>query len=184
MRPLWGRQPRCWRARGKAPHEIITPPAARQNPPRRDAMNRVSPARSAAPHRHPSPRCVGRGEFPRRRPPQSQEGCEALCAIWQTVKADSDRRPPSSEFSTPQCGRATDPSHGSPSPSHRSADPRDGNTHPRPHSNGKTPPQMRHIASKFVFLGTSEAPHHSKAPEKPRRSDFRIFASDGACARK
>ena len=117
------------------------PPAARQNPPRRDAMNRVSPARGRAPHRHPSPRCVGRGEFPRRRPPRPQEGREALCAIWQTVKADSDRRPPSSEFSTPSCGRATDPSLGSPSPSHRSVDPRDGNTHPRPHSNGKTSPK-------------------------------------------
>ena len=107
---------------------------------------------AASPHRAASappagPLCVAPAR--RRAPPPT--GRQALCAIWHSVKADTQRRPRSSEirvfrcgFFVRPCGGTIDPSHGIPSPSHGipspshgSADPSHGNSVPRPVFGGK-----------------------------------------------
>ena len=56
---------------------------------------------------------------------------EALCAIWQTVKADARVAPPFSVESAARWGCCGDPSHGFLFPSHGSAVPSLGFSHPR-----------------------------------------------------
>ena len=51
----------------------------------------------------------------------------AVCAIWQTVKADARVRPPFSVGKAAGRGPFVDPSHGFRFPSHGSADPSHGN---------------------------------------------------------
>ena len=103
-----------------------------------------------------------------------QGACRAaLCAIWQTVKADTHGCLRFSVGKAAGWGARGHPSHRFPFPSHGSADPSHGIFDPRPLSSGFWGVDLCHIASFFRVLGTSVAEHRRDVSENEL---FLIFA--------